>query len=238
MDPIFILILSVLGILVGLVLLFGKSKFKSGNKMFAMLIALVIIAFSIWGLVAVVPSLGGPASIISGGSDPTVTTLGALSVKLSGGLSNTTATEDYYNDEEDYLTVYSADANIIDGEEYTYNATIERTKVTYASSVTVSCTIPDKELSGVTEDNLAEKTAGRIDLDLNDGGNFVDDNTVKKIYTFAEGVASTVVEIAFDQEENYHDGMVDMDDYVIMTCTATGDSGESVSWTAKYLANS
>jgi len=72
---------------------------------------------------------------------------------------------------------------------------------------------------------------------LNDGGNFVDDNTVKKIYSFAEGTSSTVVEIAFDHEETYHDGMVDLDDYVDMNCVATGDAGESVSWTARFYAD-
>ena len=71
-----------------------------------------------------------------------------------------------------------------------------------------------------------------------DGGNYVDDNTVKKTYAFAEGDADVVVEIAFDQEETYHDGMVDLDDYVDMTCTATGDAGESVTWNARIYADS
>lgn len=238
MDSTFILILAVLGLLLGVFLLFGKSKIRSSNKMGATIVALALLAFSIWGLVIALPGFTGTATVFPGNEVATATVLGALDVKLSGGLSNATATEDYYNDDEDFVTFYSADANIADGEEYSYNATIERTKVTYAGAITVTCTIPDKEISGVTADNLAEKTAGKIDLDLNDGGNFVDDNTVKKIYSFAEGTSSTVVEIAFDAEETYHDGMVDLDDYVDMNCVATGDAGESVSWTARFFADS
>lgn len=237
MDSTFISILAVLGLLLGIFLLFGKSKIRSSNKMGATIVALALLAFSIWGLVIALPGFTGTATVFPGNEVATATVLGTLDVKLSGGLSNVTTTEDYYNDDEDFITFYSADANIADGEEYSYNATIERTKVTYAGAITVTCTIPDKEISGVTADNLAEKTAGKIDLDLNDGGNFVDDNTVKKIYSFAEGTSSTVVEIAFDHEETYHDGMVDLDDYVDMNCVATGDAGESVSWTARFYAD-
>ena len=151
-----------------------------------------------------------------------VSAYGTITVTMHDGLSNATTTEDYLNDEKNFMTIYSADANIEDGEEYLFNVTIERSAIAEDANVKVTCNIADKEISGVTFTNLAEKTSGQVDLDINDGGIYFDDNTVWKYIAFSEGVNSQEVQVAFDQEETYHDGMTDMDDYVDLVCDAEG----------------
>lgn len=86
MDSTFILILAVLGLLLGIFLLFGKSKIRSSNKMGATIVALALLAFSIWGLVIALPGFTGTATVFPGNELTTATVLGALDVKLSGGL--------------------------------------------------------------------------------------------------------------------------------------------------------
>ena len=161
-----------------------------------------------------------PAQIVSEVSD-----YGSLNVILSDGLSNTTTTEDYLNDDKDVMTIYSADANILDGEEYAFNATIQRSEIAEDVNLKVTCTIPDKELSGVTADNIAEKTAGKIDLDYvgaTSTGKHLDDNSVWTYVAFAEGYGSKEIQIKFDHEETYHDAMVDMDDTAEVNCNVEG----------------
>ena len=84
---------------------------------------------------------------------------------------------------------------------------------------------------------MADKTSGKIDLDINDGGTHSDDNTVYKLISFSAGTANAEAEIAFDQEETYHDGMVDMDDYVDVVCTVS-DVDQSLTTTTRIKANS
>lgn len=248
MEPLFWFILSIIGALFGATVLFGKNPLKASlGKAPAMLVGVALLGVGIWGAISYFPG-GVSTASVTDAQVPAIaqSTLGTLSVVLHDGQTNTSGTavttEDYYNDDNDFLTFYSADANIADAEEYRYNVTLERSSVTYASSVKVSCTIPDKEISGVTADNIAEKTSGKVDLTYNAGatstGNFADDNTVWTYVTFAEGDGSQELLIAFDQEETYHDGMTDLDDYVDMSCVATGDKGESISWTGRVLANS
>lgn len=249
MEPLFWFILSIIGALLGASVLFGKNPLKATlGKGLSMVIGVALVGFAVWGAITFWPFAGVSTASVTTADVPAVagSTIGTLNAVLSNGITNTSGTavttEDYYNDDFDFLTFYSADANIADGEEYRYNVTIERTSVTYASAVKITCTVPDKELSGVTADNIVEKTSGRIDLTYNQGttstGSFDNDNTVETLLTFAEGDGSNVVEIGFDQEETYHDGMTDLDDYVDMSCSAVGDKAESVSWTARVLANS
>lgn len=206
----------------------------------------------LWSIIFLVLGLvtGGSAYLmnlstasIGGGENPfgvndQMATIGALDLKIHDGLANATTTEDYYNDDDTFLTFYSADASIADGEEYAWNITIDRQLASEDGVVTVSCNIPDKEISGVTADSLAEKTAGQVDLDINDGGRHSDDNTVYKSFALAEGTISQEVQIAFDQEETYHDGMTDLDDYVDVVCSITGDDGASASVTTRIYADS
>ncbi|GAJ00894.1 unnamed protein product, partial [marine sediment metagenome] len=124
--------------------------------------ALIIIGLIIWGI-----SSGKLAEVIEPEKEPEeISAYGDLSVRLHDGLSNTTTSEDYLNDDEDVMTIYSADASIEDGEEYSFNATIERSAISEDVNLKLTCTIDDKEISGVTADNIAEKTAGKIDLDF------------------------------------------------------------------------
>jgi hypothetical protein len=171
-------------------------------------------------------------------SDNAVATIGGLTLKIHDGLANATTTEDYYNDADTFLTFYSADANIADGEEYVWNITIERDLVAEDGSVKVSCSVPDKEISGVTADSIAEKTGGQIDLDINDGGRHTSDNVVEKSFAMTEGDNDLEIQVAFDHEETYHDGMTDLDDYVDVVCSVTGDDGSSSSVTTRILADS
>jgi len=166
-----------------------------------------------------------------------VPAVGEINVLLSGGLANATTTEDYYNDEKDFLTFYSADASIAADEDYSFNATIERSAIAEDANIKVTCSAPDKELSGVTDDNLIDKDAGQIDLvfggDATSTGTYTDDNTVWTYVAFAEGTGSKVVSVTFEHVEEYHDGMADLDDYFDVSCKADG-----VPFTARVYANS
>lgn len=215
----------------------GKIVGLKKTFVFMLFIVVGIIA---GGIAVIGGTLGGATASITG-TGTTVTdgmTAGALTLIIHDGLSNVTTTEDYYNDEDTFLTFYSADASILDGEEYIWNITIERSYASEDAVFTISCNVPDKELSGVTADNIAEKTGGEIDLDINDGGTHSDDNTVYKKVAMAEGTVSTEVQVAFDQEETYHDGMTDLDDYVDAVCVVTADDGSSSSVTTRIYADS
>ena len=178
----------------------------------------------------------GVAEITDEAPEVVGTVTGAVTVTLSDGLSNATTTEDYLNDDEDFMTIYSADASIADGEEYAFNATIQRQFISEDANILVTCTVPDKELAGVTADNIAEKTGGQIDLDYvgtTSTGTHSTDNTVWTYLALAEGTGSGNIQIKFDAEETYHDGMADLDDYVDVTCDADGTP-----FTLRILANS
>ncbi len=200
------------------------------NKIFSPMtwaVVFIVVGFLAGG-VGVVSNYVGVGDISLTSEEAQTTSIGGLDLKVHDGLANTTATEDYYNDDETELTFYSADANIADGEEYKWNITAERKEASEAGVILVSCNIPDKEISGITANNLAEKTGGQVDLDINDGGKHSDDNTVYRRFALSEGTISQEIEVAFDQEETYHDGMTDLDDYVDITCTVS-EEGTSIS---------
>lgn len=247
MEPITTIILSVIALVIAMGLMFSKNPAKASlGTQGTFLVSFVFIALAVWGLVVAVPSVVSTADIINFGNDDvdSVSDYGVLSITLSDGVVNdstgvdSTTTEDYLNDEQDFMTFYSADANIIDGEEYGFNATIERSKVAEDVNVKVTCSVPDKELSGVTATNLIEKTSGKIDLTfvgsgISSTGKHIDDNSVYTYVTFAEGDGVEVIQVNADQEETYHDGMTDLDDYVDIVCDAEG-----VPFTARVYANS
>lgn len=200
-------------------------------------IAFIVVGFLAGGIGYYQGLIGGvsTASIIQKGE--VVDNVGLLTVKLHDGLNNASTSSDYLNDEEDFMTIYSVDADIEGDEEIKFNATIYREKVGEDANLKVSCTIDDKELSGVTVDNLADKTGGQIDLDINDAGTHSDDNTVWLYKAYSESTNELEFEIAFDQEETYHDGMSDLDDYIDVKCIAESGS-QSVDFTLRVLANS
>jgi len=177
-------------------------------------------------IVGIVTGLAEKAEIITPDVEELPETTGQVNVLLSGGLANSTSTEDHYNDAKDFLTFYSADANIEDAQDYSFNATIERSLIAEDANVKVTCTVPDKELSGITDDNLIDKDSGQIDLvfggDATSTGSYTDDNTVWTYVAFAEGAGSKVVTHTLEHVEAYHDGMEDYDDYVNINCNADG----------------
>lgn len=216
-------------VLAGLVWIFkSKLSFLRGVSNLKAALVILLTGVFVTGVVGL-GSLG-----FSAAGTPTAVTgaLGSLSVKMHDGLVNATTTSDHVNDAYDVMTFYVADANIADGEEIIFNVTLERSDVSSAGSVTLSCTIPDKELSGVTADNIAEKTSGKVDLDINDAGTHADDNTVSKVITFAEGTAVAEVQVAFDQEETWEDGMTAYDEYAEVKCTAGSESFKAVIYAA------
>jgi len=181
---------------------------------------------------------------LSGTSSPAVDNIGDLTLQVLDGKTNVTgtaiSTEDYYDDDKTFLTFYSADVNIDDGNEYTFNISIERSNVQEAAAVKVYCTFPDKELAGLAIDNIIQKTNGKVDADINDAGTAEGDNAVWKTVTFAAGTSTAVAVVAADHEEDYHDQMQDLDDYVDFACTVTdavtGAHAKTV--TARVYANS
>ncbi len=177
--------------------------------------ALVIIAIIIF---AIYSGQKEPAQIVT---EEEAITYGILSVTLHDGLSHVTTTEDYLNDAEDVMTIYSANASIADGEEYAFNVTIQRSTIAEDVNLKVTCTIPDKEISGVAAKNICEKTAGQIDLDYvgaSSTGHYATDNSVWTYVAMAEGTGSAEIQVKFDQEETYHTGMADMDDTAEVNC--------------------
>ncbi len=67
-----------------------------------------------------------------------------------------------YNTSLIKLTIY------IDGEEISFNATIERLDIREDARVKVTCTLSDQTISGVTLDNIIEKSEDKIELDISD----------------------------------------------------------------------
>ncbi len=210
-----------------------------GLKTSTALMILLIGALAFGGIGVVQGWAGGVMGTATvTGIDAVEGTCGLLNVKLHDGLSNDSTSEDYLNDAKDFMSVYSADAEMTDGLEYVFNATIYRSNVGEDCNLKIACTMPDKELAGVTENTLAEKTSGQIDLDINDEGTHSDDNTVWTYVALSESTVSTDVEIAYDHDEEYHDGMTDLDDYTDLSCSATAQDGNVVTWTHRVLANS
>ena len=161
-------------------------------------------------------------------TDQSIVDVGTITVRLHDELANTTTTEGQYNDAEDVLTFYSADASIADGEEYCVNATIKRTNVKEDASLQISCSAPDKELSGVTLKKLVEVTNGKIDLDytsddgVDSSSHTTGGNTAYTQLYMSEGTGSQEVQVCFDHEETYHDGMTDLQDYYTVSCDVSG----------------
>lgn len=183
--------------------------------------ALIVIGLIIYfGFIA--PSKE-PAQIVT---EPTIE-YGELSVILSDGLSNVTTTEDYLNDEKDVMTIYSADANIADDEDYAFNVSIERSEIAEAVNLKVTCTAPDKELSGVTDKNLIDKDSGQVDIEFigaSSTGTHSSDNSVWAYVPMAEGTGSAEIQVTAEHVEAYHDGMTDMDDFAEVVCDVEGVS--------------
>jgi len=229
--------------------LFFKNQFSNmlgrlgsplGLQVSTTLMVISVIAILMGGFGAITSFTagltGGTASVLSSNKVVQKTDyIGDLKLEIHDGLSNATTTEDYQSDDELTMNVYSADASIADGEEYLFNISIERTDASYGGTALITCSAPDKEISGVTADSLVEKTGGEIDLDINDGGRHVSNTVVEKLVSFSAGTVTTEVEIAFDHEETYHDGMTDMDDTFEVTCTVDDmvDTLKSVNWVMK-----
>lgn len=208
-------------------------------------IVLALVTGGIGGVTNLFNSVTGSVASI-GSSDDGVVALegvnayGTLSVKIADGYGNSTiTTDDYYNDANTIMTSYKADASQNDGEEFGFNLTILRTSISEDASIPISCSIPDKALAGVVLENIAEKTSGKIDLDYvntNDNtGTHVSDTEVSTSVSMAEGVASVVVEVKFDSEETYLDGMTDFDDYADVNCVI-GNNGK-VTILSRYYTN-
>lgn len=255
MEPIAWVILSIISAIVGLGMFFGKVPGLGRN--FKFLLGAVFIGLAVWGLVAYLPGVD-TASISLSGNDPvTQAGIGGLLLTMSDGLTNTSGTavttEDTIDDTDKFLVFYSADANIADGEEYQFNITVERLSVDSAGSIDVACTSPDKEIDGVTAKNIVEKTAGEIDLDFEGplgsgsvagltskaGKHTNGGNTVETRITFPEAVSSVEIQVKADQEETYHDGMTDLQDYAEITCVfSNADEGVSDSTRTRIYADS
>jgi hypothetical protein len=179
----------------------------------------------------------------SGTQDEVTDYVGSIeSLTIHDGLSNASTSEDSVNSDMDVMSVLSADATMVDGEEYAFNLTIGRSEVAYAGKVYVECSAPDKELDGVTALNLVEKTAGKIDLDFvgmddNTGTHTGGGESVKTAVTFAAGTSTKNIEVKFDQEETYHDGMTDLQDSFEVVCEVSKSSDmsnpKSVEWSMK-----
>ena len=239
MDSTTLLIAGAIVAILGVILASGKSKFKTGNKSLAYFFAFIFVIAGIWMLVsgAIAAGFLHGATIGGGSGDiPVVSALGTLGVTLHDGQDNTTTTEDYYNDAKTQITFYLADASQADGQGIFYLANITRTKVSDAAAIVVTCTLPDKALSGVTDLNIAKKSAGKVQAYLDGKQAYVpgDGNSVKEIVSFAAGVSEVQVNSTFLQDETYTDGMTDLTDYATMNCKAVGDNGETVSWNALY----
>lgn len=239
MDSTTLMIAGAILAIFGVILASGKSKFKTGNKSLAYFFAFIFVIAGIWMLVsgAIAAGFLHGATIGGGSGDiPVVSALGTLGVTLHDGQDNVTTTEDYYNDAKTQITFYLADASQADGQGIFYLANITRTKVSDAAAIVVTCTLPDKALSGVTDLNIAKKSAGKVQAYLDGKQAYVpgDGNSVKEIVSFAAGVSEVQVNSTFLQDETYTDGMTDLTDYATMNCKAVGDNGETVSWNALY----
>ena len=240
MDSTTLLIAGAIFAILGVILVSGKSKFKTGNKSLAYFFAFIFVVAGIWMLVSGAMAAGflHGANIGggTGGDVGVVSALGTLGVTLHDGQDNVTTTEDYYNDAKTQITFYLADASQADSQGIFYLANITRTKVSDAAAIVVTCTLPDKALSGVTDLNIAKKSAGKVQAYLDGKQAYVpgDPNTVKEIVSFAAGVSEVAVNSTFLQDETYTDGMTDLTDYATMNCKAVGDNGETVSWNALF----
>jgi hypothetical protein len=189
----------------------------------------LLAIFVVWGVAT--GSIAGLSGLTASSAVPQTDTVGIVDVRLSNGIVNSSvvgADNDYLNDAEDLMTIYVTDSEIADGDEIYFNATIERNVVEKAGAIAIECSIADKEISGVTADNLAQKTNGKVDLDVRlagesgDQGTHVGNNKVTRILPMAEGTAVATITVAFDQEETYEDGMTPYSSYVDVVCSASG----------------
>ena len=203
--------------------------------------AFIIIGLLIWFLSGSSTSTGQ----VGQSAEELGSVTGAVTGFLSNGLTNTSGltqvtSEDYINDAKDEMKIYSKDSNIDDTLGYAWNITIERQYISEDANVKVTCSAPDKELAGVTQQNLFQKTGGQIDLTFVGGSSTGTHESDTEVYTyvpFSEGDGSQIVEVTALHLDAYHDGMADMDDYFDTTCTIQGD-GFSDAVTTRIFAYS
>ncbi len=207
---------------------FGKSLRRLGVKKGLGLLIIAGVAFVLFG----------GSALLGIGSGVSVSGSGVSAVILSAGNVNATTNVDFLNDREDVMTIYLSDADIVDGEEISFNATIQRRSIIEDERVKVTCSMSDQTISGVTLTNLIEKTDDKIDLDIReasdsgviigfantgtDRGTHLGSNTVYQYVDFSEGDGEETVYIAFDQEETWQDGMTDYDTEARLGCNADG----------------
>jgi len=228
----------------GVIGLVFKNKFSTmlgqvgkplGLKVQTTLIALSVIAILMGGWGAVTSYTSG----IELGTATVVAdlTFGEMNVKLTDGMSNSTSTEDVIDASNVFMTIYSADASLVESDEYSFNITIGRTNIAEDGSAKVSCVLLDGDVTA-SESSLALKSAGKTTLDYQgarDTGTIEADKlTVWTYVDFAEGDGSQEIEVKFDQDESYHDAMTDLTDYVDTTCTITSDAGTKTTVTRIY----
>lgn len=158
---------------------------------------------------------------IGGSASDTILAGGVTSVLLHDGLVNATTTSDFLNDAEDEMTFYITDANILDGEEILFNVTLRRDDTREDHRAKVTCYMPDQKLTGVTLENLIESTNDDLDIDINDAGD-VTKNTIVYYADFTEGDGEVEIQIAYDQEETWEDGMTAYDTVATLSCNADG----------------
>ncbi len=133
-------------------------------------------------------------------------------------------TSDKLNDNKDVMTIYMTDSDGADNYWFSVNATIEREIISEDANIKVICTAPDRELAGVTEKSLIDKSSGKVLLKINGGGLNPTDSSVRKYLPMSEGTATTTVTVSGQIVEAYHDGMTDLDNSDAYTISCTADS--------------
>ncbi len=186
----------------------------------------------LWGLIfAALFFTGGLTAITGyfssadiGGTQTTSTETslkGIITVELVNAYYNgTAATNEYLDDTKTIMTIYQTDANLADAFPIQINGTIYRSAISEDAVIKLKCNVPDKELSGVTEQNYAQKVNGKINATVNGKQTYADDLTVFNDIAFSEATQSYDFQLAFAQNENWQDGMEDYSTYLDVQCYA------------------
>lgn len=181
-----------------------------------------------WGVVAGMwTGLSGTSTASVVGGVVAGSTFGEMTLKIHDGITNVTTTEDTVDATDKFMTFYSADATMLEAEEFKFNISIDRSSIAEDASAKVTCTVPDKDVSA-SEDNIALKSAGKIILDYvgaRNTGTAEGDNAVYTYADMSEGTGSKNIQVKFDLDESYHDAMTDLQDYVDVTCVVESDAG-------------
>lgn len=217
------------------------------NKLFNPMtwaVILIVVGFLAGGLGVVSSYVGLDTANIGGGNDGNLQqgVIGDMTVVMSSGISNDTATEDVIDDSDKFMTFYSADATIAESEYYWFNVTVGRSSISEDGAIKVTCSAPDQDVSA-SEDNLLLKSAGEVVLtygaNARDSGTHADDFTVVTYVDFAEGDGSQVVQVKAQHDESYHDAMTDLQDYYDIDCVFQPlDGGASQSTKTRVYADS